>query len=174
MTSAPCSMSRRRALSGALIAAASLWTGRSPMAAPLVSTERKAIMTTKPAAVTADETFDGTWPFTARYTDAPGFAMHYVDEGKGVEPLLLLHGEPTWGYLFRNLIPSFSKTHRVIVPDHMGFGKSETPSNRTYWLTTSIIWRPSFWRSISEISRSSCMISEVQQAWALPSGIPIA
>ncbi len=46
-------------------------------------------------AVPPEETFDGTWLFEARYTEAPGFRMHYVDEGKG-ETVLALHGEPTW------------------------------------------------------------------------------
>jgi haloalkane dehalogenase len=83
------------------------------------------------------ETFDGTWPFTPRFSEAPGFRMHYVDEGGG-EPLLCLHGEPTWGYLFRNFIPPLSGTHRVIVPDHMGFGKSATPRGPTYTLRTHV------------------------------------
>lgn len=92
----------------------------------------------RPAAVPAAETFDGTWPFEANYTQAPGFRMHYVDEGNGRETLLLLHGEPTWGYLFRHLIPALAREHRVLVPDHMGFGKSETPTDRTYWLQDHI------------------------------------
>ncbi len=85
-------------------------------------------------AVPAAETFDGTWPFKAHYTSAPGFKMHYVDEGAGDEVLLLLHGEPTWGYLYRHQISEWSKHARVVAPDHMGFGKSEAPQNRTYWL----------------------------------------
>ncbi len=88
--------------------------------------------------VAATETFDGTWPFAARYSDAPGFPMHYVDEGSGPETLLLLHGEPTWGYLYRRLIPEWSAHARVIAPDHMGFGKSATPSDRTFWLQDHI------------------------------------
>lgn len=48
-----------------------------------------------PTAIAAHETFSGTWPFVARYTDAPGFPMHYIDEGHGTDTLLLLHGEPT-------------------------------------------------------------------------------
>jgi haloalkane dehalogenase len=63
--------------------------------------------------------------------------MHYVDEGDG-EPIVLLHGEPTWGYLYRNFIPELSKTNRVVVPDHMGFGKSETPQDREYTLKTHV------------------------------------
>jgi pimeloyl-ACP methyl ester carboxylesterase len=89
-------------------------------------------------AVTAEETFDGTWPFRARYTEAAGYAAHYVDEGTGPETLLLLHGEPTWGYLFRHQIAAWSRRHRVIAVDHMGFGKSAAPSDRSYWLQDHI------------------------------------
>lgn len=82
-----------------------------------------------------DETFDGSFPFAPRFTQAPGFAMHYVDEGPSDgEVVLCLHGEPTWGYLFRHLIAALRATHRVVVPDHMGFGKSATPPDRSYWL----------------------------------------
>jgi cis-3-alkyl-4-acyloxetan-2-one decarboxylase len=83
--------------------------------------------------IDSDETFDGTFPFPPRFSSAAGFRMHYVDEGFG-PVLLCLHGEPTWGYLFRHLIADLSATHRVIAPDHMGFGKSQTPTRRTYWL----------------------------------------
>ncbi|KWV45710.1 alpha/beta hydrolase [Bradyrhizobium macuxiense] len=85
--------------------------------------------------IRSDATFDGTFPFAPRFTHAPGFQMHYADEGpRGGEVVLCLHGEPTWGYLFRHLIPVLSQTHRVVVPDHMGFGKSQTPADRSYWL----------------------------------------
>lgn len=83
------------------------------------------------------ETFDGTWPYEAHYTSAPGFRMHYIDEGEG-ETVLALHGEPTWGYLFRNLIKGLSDSFRVVVPDHMGFGKSDTPQDRSYLLQDHI------------------------------------
>lgn len=72
------------------------------------------------------ETFDGTFPFAPHYHQVDDFAMHYVDEGSG-EPLVMLHGDPTWGYLFRNFIPPLSGRYRCIVPDHMGMGKSGTP-----------------------------------------------
>jgi cis-3-alkyl-4-acyloxetan-2-one decarboxylase len=81
--------------------------------------------------ITADETFDGTWPFAPHFFDGSGFRQHYVDEGSG-DPILLLHGEPTWGYLYRNFVTPLTRHGRVIVPDHMGFGKSETPQDREY------------------------------------------
>ena len=87
--------------------------------------------------IEANETFRGTFPFTPHFTTAPGFRMHYVDEGSG-DPIVCLHGEPTWGYLYRKFIPPLSTTHRVIVPDHMGFGKSETPQDREYTYLTHV------------------------------------
>ncbi len=88
--------------------------------------------------IPADETFDGTWPFAAKFFHGNGFAQHYIDEGEG-DPIVLLHGEPMWGYLYRSFIPALSKTHRVIVPDHMGFGKSATPQDKEYCLRTHVL-----------------------------------
>lgn len=73
-----------------------------------------------------DETFGGTFPFAPHYYSINGFDMHYVDEGNG-EPVVMLHGDPTWGYLYRKFIPALSRHHRCIVPDHMGMGKSGVP-----------------------------------------------
>ncbi len=89
-------------------------------------------------AIADGETFGGTWPFAARYSAASGFQQHYVDEGAGPETLLLLHGEPTWGYLYRHQIPVWAHHGRVIAIDHMGFGKSAAPLSRTYWLQDHI------------------------------------
>ena len=89
--------------------------------------------------IPADETFNGTWPFEPHYCEAAGFRQHYVDEGpRGGETVICLHGEPTWGYLYRNFIPDLAQHYRVIVPDHMGFGKSETPQDRVYTLQTHV------------------------------------
>ena len=73
-----------------------------------------------------DETFDGTFPFAPHYHEVNGFAMHFVDEGTG-EPVVLVHGDPTWGYLWRRFIPPLARRRRCIVPDHMGMGKSGAP-----------------------------------------------
>lgn len=83
------------------------------------------------------ETFDGTFPVRPHFSSAPGFRMHDVAEGAG-EPLVLLHGEPTWGYLYRAMIGPLAEDHRVVVPDHMGFGKSETPQDREYSLRAHV------------------------------------
>ena len=89
--------------------------------------------------IKASETFAGTWPFTPNFFDGNGFLQHYIDEGpQQANPIILLHGEPTWGYLYRKFIPELSKKYRVIVPDMMGFGKSETPQDKEYTLKTHV------------------------------------
>ena len=56
--------------------------------------------------IPAEETFGGTFPFAPNFSGAPGFRMHYVDEGeRSADPVLMLHGEPTWGYLWREVVP---------------------------------------------------------------------
>ena len=68
------------------------------------------------------------WPFAPRYARVNGWRMHYVDEGDG-DPVLLLHGNPTWGFLYRDVIgPLVQSGRRVIVPDMIGFGLSEKPT----------------------------------------------
>jgi len=80
-----------------------------------------------------EETFKGTFPYKAHYQEINGFQMHYVDEGNG-EPIVMFHGMPTWAYLYRNFIKVLSKNNRVIVPDQMGFGKSDVPQDKPYVL----------------------------------------
>ena len=66
------------------------------------------------------------FPFESRFVDVLGSKMHYVDEGSG-DPFLLLHGQPTSSYLWRNIIPHLTDSGRCIAPDLIGFGKSEKP-----------------------------------------------
>jgi pimeloyl-ACP methyl ester carboxylesterase len=75
------------------------------------------------------DTFDGTFPFSPHAHVVDGVDMHYVDEGSG-EPIVMLHGDPTWGYLYRNFIPALAQHYRCIVPDHMGMGKSSVLQER--------------------------------------------
>ena len=75
------------------------------------------------------ETFEGSFNFAPHYYRVNGFEMHFVDEGRG-EPIVLIHGDPTWGYLYRTFIPILSQHRRCIVPDHMGMGKSGIPRER--------------------------------------------
>ncbi|MDE2750152.1 MAG: haloalkane dehalogenase [Chloroflexota bacterium] len=65
------------------------------------------------------------YDFAAHYIDIGDTRMHYVDEGEGAETILCLHGEPTWSYLYRRMIPPLADRHRVLAPDMVGFGKSD-------------------------------------------------
>src|SRR6056300_557325 len=87
----------------------------------------------------ASETFNGSWPFKPNFYEGNGFLQHFVDEGpKDADPIIMLHGEPTWGYIYRKFIPALAEKNRIIVPDHMGFGKSETPQDKDYTLKTHV------------------------------------
>ncbi|MFT7653505.1 MAG: haloalkane dehalogenase [Limisphaerales bacterium] len=67
------------------------------------------------------------YPFEPNYMEIQGLRVHYLDEGpRDAAPILLIHGEPTWSYLFRKMIPVLTAAgHRVIVPDLVGFGRSD-------------------------------------------------
>ncbi|HBC87569.1 MAG TPA: alpha/beta hydrolase [Lentisphaeria bacterium] len=77
------------------------------------------------------------YPFKSNFFKIKNYNYHYLDEGRG-EPLVMLHGNPSWSFLFRNLIPELSREHRVIVPDHLGCGLSDKPQNFQYRLETHI------------------------------------
>src|SRR5581483_2954681 len=83
---------------------------------------------------TPDERFAGLpgWPYAPRYVEQDGLRLHYVDEGAG-DPVLLLHGEPTWGYLYRKLIPPLARVARVVAPDYFGFGRSDKPTDAGWY-----------------------------------------
>lgn len=73
------------------------------------------------------------YPFKANYHEvSPGLRLHYVDEGpREAPPVLMLHGEPTWSYLYRHMIPTVAASGlRVLAPDLIGFGKSDKPASR--------------------------------------------
>ena len=73
--------------------------------------------------------FEGTFPFEPRYTQAGDVKLHYVDEGpRDAPPLLFVHGNPTWSYLWRRPVAELSaQGRRCVALDHMGFGRSDKP-----------------------------------------------
>ncbi|MCZ6659761.1 MAG: haloalkane dehalogenase [Gammaproteobacteria bacterium] len=99
---------------------------------------------------TPDDRFDSLdgYPFTPRYTQVPTddggeMRMHYLDEGPtGGELILCLHGQPTWSYLYRKMIPLFvEQGYRVIAPDFIGFGRSDKPVSRSdYTYANHVAW----------------------------------
>jgi haloalkane dehalogenase len=91
------------------------------------------------------ESFRELYPFQSHYLTLEGLKYHYVDEGptesvKGqlADPLVMLHGNPTWSFHYRTLIAEFRNTHRVIAPDHMGCGLSDKPQDYPYTLEQHI------------------------------------
>lgn len=80
---------------------------------------------------TPDERFANLtdYPFAPNYIEIEGYRIHYVDEGPADgETILLLHGQPSWSYLYRHMIPPLADAgYRVIAPDLVGFGKSDKP-----------------------------------------------
>ncbi len=80
---------------------------------------------------TADERFANLpgFPWPPNYLEWRGHRVHYLDVGSGERTLLALHGEPTWSYLYRKMIPPFvAAGYRVIAPDFIGFGRSDKPA----------------------------------------------
>ena len=71
------------------------------------------------------------YPFRSRFFDSAAGRVHYVEEGSG-QPLLLLHGNPTWSFLYRHMIPRLSGRFRCVAPDQLGFGLSERPPGFGY------------------------------------------
>ncbi len=110
---------------------------------------------------TPDARFDGLpdWDFDPIYTtvvdaDGTGLRIHYVDEGpRDGAPVLLMHGEPSWAYLYRKIIPGLvAKGHRVLAPDLIGFGRSDKPDARgDYTYERHVAWM-SQWLTQLELS----------------------
>jgi haloalkane dehalogenase len=78
---------------------------------------------------TPDERFASLpgYSFAPHYLDQDELRMHYVEEGTGA-PVLLLHGEPSWAFLYRKMIPPLARIARVVAPDYFGFGRSDKPT----------------------------------------------
>jgi haloalkane dehalogenase len=89
-------------------------------------------MTAADIAQTAPAWLDrAEYPFAPHFLPVDGGRMHYVDEGSG-SPVLLVHGTPVWSFLYRGVIKRLSPSHRVIAPDHIGFGLSDKPKDWPY------------------------------------------
>ena len=98
---------------------------------------------------TPDERFEDLpdYNFEPHYANVDGLRMHYVDEGReDGDPVLLLHGEPSWSYLYRYMIPPLAKAGlRVIAPDLIGFGRSDKPVEKSdYSYARHVAWMRGF------------------------------
>ena len=106
-------------------------------------------MPATPFVRTPDERFANLsgYDFAPHYVDIDGLRMHYVDDGpSAADPVLLLHGEPSWSYLYRKMIPPLvAAGHRVIAPDLIGFGKSDKPTSQSdYSYAGHVDWMRQF------------------------------
>ena len=107
---------------------------------------------------TPDDRFENLegYPFEPSYLNVPDgeggeLRIHYVDEGpRDGETLLCLHGQPTWSYLYRKMIPLFvAAGHRVVAPDFVGFGRSDKPTERKdYTYARHVEWLGAWLRSL--------------------------
>jgi pimeloyl-ACP methyl ester carboxylesterase len=115
--------------------------------------------------------FDGSFPFEPRYQQvADDIRLHYVEEGQG-QPVLMLHGNPTWSYLYRRFLPPLREAgFRAIAVDHMGFGRSDRPSgHRRYTLRSHVDNLLAFIRELDLRD-----ITLVMQDWGGPIGLGAA
>ncbi|MFP6639218.1 MAG: haloalkane dehalogenase [Myxococcota bacterium] len=116
------------------------------------------------------------YPFAPNYVEIqlegwPSLRMHYVDEGpRDAAPILMLHGEPTWSYLYRKLIPLFADAGlRAVAPDHIGFGRSDKPVDKTaYSFEGHVAAMQQFVRAL-DLSR----ITLLGQDWGGPIGLAV-
>ena len=88
--------------------------------------------------------FKTEYPFRSNFLDLDGLRYHYLDEGSG-PPVLMVHGNPSWSFYYRNLVRELRSSHRCIVPDHIGCGLSDKPGDDRYEYTLS--------RRISDLER---------------------
>ena len=79
---------------------------------------------------------DALLPFKRNFLDRNGHKLHYINEGKG-EPVVMVHGNPSWSFYYRNLVSELSQSHQCIVPDHIGTGLSDKPDDAGYDYTLS-------------------------------------
>lgn len=95
---------------------------------------------------TPEERFDGIpdFPYKPDYVEIEGLRMAYYEIGRG-DPILCLHGEPMWGYLYRRMMPVLARAGRVIVPDLIGFGRSDKPvAEGSYSYKSHVRWVKKF------------------------------
>lgn len=123
---------------------------------------------------TPDERFAAIpdYPFTPHYLDIEGLRIHYVDEGpRQGRPVVLFHGEPTWSFLYRKIIPPLvAAGYRAIAPDYPGFGKSDKPTDPAFYTYDRHVALMA--RLLDSLSISNA--TAVVQDWGGPIGIRLA
>jgi pimeloyl-ACP methyl ester carboxylesterase len=121
---------------------------------------------------TTDPSFGGTWPFEPRYFGEKPERLHYVDEGpRDGRPVVLLHGNPAWAYLYRRFIPELTANgHRAIAVDLLGFGRSDKPGETEAYDVSRHVARLAGLLDSLDL-RDACL---VVHDWGGPIGLPWA
>lgn len=114
-------------------------------------------------------TFGGTWPYQAKWFDSADGRLHYVDEGpRDGRPVVMVHGNPTWSYLYRHFIEAVtSNGYRAIVMDHLGFGRSDKPDSPELYRIPAHAERCEALLESLEISDATIVV----QDWGGPIGL---
>jgi len=109
------------------------------------------------------------FPFEPRYLDVDSLRMHYVDVGTG-DAVLLLHGEPTWAFMYRRVIASVAGSARAVAPDLLGFGRSDKPLDQ-HWYSYD-----RHYRSIERLVDAPALdaVTVVVHDWGGPIGFRLA
>ncbi len=108
------------------------------------------------------------YPFESNYFNLDGLRYHFLDEGEG-EPMLCVHGNPTWSFYYREMVKAFRSQRRVIVPDHIGCGLSDKPQNYPYRLANHV---ENLERLVLDLDLSE--ITLVVHDWGGPIGLGVA
>ena len=121
---------------------------------------------------TPDERFANLpdYDFEPHYREQDGLRMHYLDEGEG-DPVVMFHGEPTWSFLYRKMIPPLvAAGHRCIAPDYFGFGRSDKPTRQSWYSYQGHV--DSMKRLVEELDLRNA--TAVVQDWGGPIGLKVA
>jgi haloalkane dehalogenase len=121
---------------------------------------------------TPDARFEGLpgYHFEPHYTEQDGLRLHHLDEGSG-DPVVLFHGEPTWSYLYRKMIPPLvAAGHRCIAPDYFGFGRSDKPTAQDWYSYVGHV--ASMMLLVEELDLRHA--TAVVQDWGGPIGLRVA
>ncbi len=113
---------------------------------------------------TPDDRFDRLpdYPFAPHYTEVDGLRLHHVDEGPpDGQVVLLLHGEPSWSYLYRHMIPVLTAAgHRAVAPDLPGFGRSDKPADRADYTYQRLVDWMGAWLLANELTTITLMCQD--------------
>jgi haloalkane dehalogenase len=119
-----------------------------------------------------DWSFDGSWPYQPNWFDTPHGKMHFIDEGPlGGPVVVMVHGNPTWGYLYRRFIRAVvTSGFRAIAIDHLGFGRSDKPDDASIYTIPKHAERCEALLESLDLQQATLVV----QDWGGPIGLPWA